>query len=110
MALCADSNCRDGSASANHSAAAPPAMTSQTYRRHMIAVTQFSLITVVYVISILSLNLRLFRLISTPFLSLLYYINHLSNFFIYLAVNKEFRNEVKILGKTIDGKIRCTKH
>ena len=60
----------------------------------MVAVTQFILITVVYVIAFLSLNLHRHKIIPVRFIFLIYYINHLSNFFIYLAVNKEFRAEI----------------
>ena len=87
----------------NHSAV--QAMTSQTNRRHMVAVTQFILITIVYVIAFLSLALNNNKIVNSPFLYLIYYINHLSNFFIYLAVNKEFRNEAKNLVKNV--KAQC---
>ena len=63
----------------------------------MIAVTQFILITVVYVISFLPLMLHMNRAVTSSVVFFLYYINHLSNFFIYLAVNKEFRGEAKNL-------------
>ena len=101
------SNCRDrptaamSTNTAANQSAAPQAMTSQTNRRHMVAVTQFILITVVYVIAFLSLNLHRHGVIPVRFIFLLYYINHLSNFFIYLAVNKEFRNEAKKLVTTM---------
>ena len=90
--------------------AAHQAMTSQTNRRHMVAVTQFILITIVYVIAFLPLTLSLSGIVNNDYIFLGYYINHLSNFFIYLAVNKEFRNEAKILGETISGRLRCQKH
>ena len=67
----------------------------------MIAVTQFILITVVYVISFMFLSLQRNGVIPSRFIFLFYYINHLSNFFIYLAVNKEFRNEAKKLVTTM---------
>ena len=84
--------------SANHSIA-PPAMTSQTNRRHMVAVTQFILITVVYVITFIPLTLHSNKLAESHYMFFSYYINHLSNFFIYLAVNKDFRSEAKNLLK-----------
>ena len=39
----------------------------------------------------------------------LLYINHVANFFIYLAVNKEFRNEAKVMINVILKKIRPSK-
>ena len=89
--------------------AVPQAMTSQTNQRHMTAVTQSIVITVVYVISFLSLSLNVNHVVANGFIYLPYYINHLSNFFIYLAVNKQFRNEAKIVGKTIGEQMRCAK-
>ena len=94
--------------SANQSAA-PQTIISKTNRRHMIAVTQFILITVVYVIAFLSLALFGNKIVDGRYIHLVYYINHLSNFFIYLAVNKEFRGEAGKLGKTIIQRIRCLK-
>ena len=79
----------------NNCGHAPQAMTSQTNRRHMVAVTQFILITVVYVISFLPVTLSVNDFAAKDSIIYLYYINHLSNFFIYLAVNKEFRGEAK---------------
>ena len=61
----------------------------------MVAVTQFILITVAYVISFLPLILDMNRVAAGRYMFYFYYINHLSNFFIYLAVNKEFRGEAK---------------
>ena len=84
--------------------AAHQAVTSQTNRRHMVAVTQFILITVVYVIAFLSLNLHSHGIIPARFIFIIYYINHLSNFFIYLAVNKEFRGEVKKIWNAVKEK------
>ena len=89
---------------AANQSAAPQAMTSQTNRRHMVAVTQFILITVVYGISFVALALNINGVgTNSKYLAFVYYINHLSNFFIYLAVNKEFRNEAKNLCKTTRG-------
>ena len=74
----------------------------------MIAVTQFILITVVYVIAFVSLSLHDSPVVG-HYLFLGYYINHLSNFFIYLAVNKEFRNEAKVVMKNMKERMRCSK-
>ena len=75
----------------------------------MVAVTQSIIITVVYVISFLSLSLSANQVFANEFMIFIYYINHLSNFFIYLSVNKEFRNEAKIVGQTIGEMMRCAK-
>ena len=77
-----------------------------TNRRHMVAVTQFILITVVYVISFIPLLLRINNSLPWRFLFYIYYINHISNFFIYLAVNKEFRKEMKKLVNVMVNKVR----
>ena len=88
----------DKTATAANQSAAPQAMTSQTNRRHMVAVTHFIIIiTVVYVISFLPVTLSVNDFAAKDSIIYLYYINHLSNFFIYLAVNKEFRGEAKNL-------------
>ena len=79
----------------------PPAVTQQSNRRHIVAVTQFILITVVYVISFIPLFIFLNGFVGGYFLLYLYNFNHISNFYIYLAVNKEFRKEAKNLAKTI---------
>ena len=75
----------------------------------MVAVTQSIIITVVYVISFLSLSLNTNDVLANKYMIFAYYINHLCNFFIYLAVNKEFRNEVKTLMQTIRETMRCAK-
>ena len=75
------------------------AMTLQNNRRHMVAVTQFILITLVYVISFIPTLLRLNGILNNRLFAYFYFINHVSNFFIYLAVNKEFRKEAKNLVK-----------
>ena len=71
----------------------------------MVAVTQFILITVVYVISFIPLVLRINGNLPWKLLFYFYYINHISNFFIYLAVNKEFRKETKKLMRTMMAKV-----
>ena len=67
----------------------------------MVAMTQFILITVVYVIVFASLALESNKIVDGRYIHMVYYTNHLSNFFIYLAVNKEFRNEAKKLVTTM---------
>ena len=63
----------------------------------MTAVTQLILIMIVYVSCFTPAILILNHMSPSPLVYYLYYINHVSNFFIYLAVNKEFRKEVKLL-------------
>ena len=41
-----------------------------------------------------------------PWFSYLYYIHHVSNFTIYLAINSEFRNEIKRLVNSVINKHR----
>ena len=72
-------------------------MTSQTNRRHLKAVLQLMLVTSSFVISFIPLIIFILGIFGNKLFVSLYYINHVSNFFIYLAVNKEFRNETKIL-------------
>ena len=72
----------------------------------MVAVTQFILITVVYVISFIPLLLHINGNLPYKIVLYFYYINHISNFFIYLAVNKEFRKEAKRLVNVIVKKVR----
>ena len=72
----------------------------------MVAVKQLILIMLVYVISFLPVLLAF----NVPWISLwilyLLFINNVANFFIYLAVNKEFRNETKIMMNGILKKVR----
>ena len=75
----------------------------------MVAVIQFILITMVYVVSFLSLALGTNDVVISTYLYIIYYVNHLSNFFIYLAVSKEFRNEVKNLVKGMKEKLQRKK-
>ena len=63
----------------------------------MVAVAQLILITLVYIISFVPLTLVLNSVGALRLIVYVYYINHVSNFFIYLAVNKEFRKEVQNL-------------
>ena len=64
-------------------------------RRHVTAVTQMILIMVVYISCFTPLILAINGIGTLT--AYAYYINHVINFFIYLAVNKEFRKEVKVL-------------
>ena len=72
-------------------------VTSVQNKRHKVVVTQFICIMALYVISFLSVVL----VINDPGLprivGYIYFINHVGNFFIYLAVNSEFRKQVKQL-------------
>ena len=74
----------------------------------MIAVKQLILIMIVYIVSFLPP----FLLVNVPGTSVwiiyLIYMNYVANFFIYLAVNAEFRNEAKNMVNIIVKKVRCT--
>ena len=52
---------------------------------------------VIYVSSFLPLVLVISGVTTSRIVADLYFINHISNFFIYLAVNSEFRKQVKQL-------------
>ena len=81
-------------------------MTSQTNKRHIAAVKQLFLILLVYVASFVPTLLA----VNVPRISFwivyLMYINNVANFFIYLAVNKDFRNETKIMINVILKEVR----
>ena len=79
---------------------------SETNRRHVVAVTQLILITFVYVVSFVPLTLDMNDVGTISLLAYAYYINHVSNFYIYLAVNKEFRKEAQNLVNIILAKVR----
>ena len=82
------------------------AVTSQTNKRHMVAVKQLVLVMLVYVISFMPALLAA-NVPSTSFwIAYLLYINNVANFFIYLAVNKEFRNETKNIINVLLDKLR----
>ena len=72
-----------------------------TNRHHMVAVTQLVFVLLVYAVSFLSLALTMHDKLPTNIFTYPYYINHTCNFFIYLAVNKEFRKEAKLLVRKI---------
>ena len=58
---------------------------------------QLTLIMFVYVISFVPLTFYINGIWRHILAIYLYYINHTSNIFIYLSVNKEFRKEIKKL-------------
>ena len=87
-----------------HNAAA--AVTSQTNKRHMIAVKQLILIMLVYVISFVPPALAVNVHWISFWIVYIMYINNVANFFIYLAVNTEFRNETKKMINVILKKVR----
>ena len=66
-------------------------------KRHKVVVTQFICIMALYVISFLPLVLLINNPSLPRFVGYIYFINHVGNFFIYLAVNSEFRKQVKQL-------------
>ena len=65
----------------------------------MVAVTQVIVIATVYVISFTPSTLQWNEIISNALFAYFFYVNNISNFLIYLAVNKEFRKEAKNLVK-----------
>ena len=87
-----------------HNAAA--AVTSQTNKRHMVAVKQLIIIMLVYVISFVPPALAVNVHWISFWIVYLMYINNVANFFIYLAVNKEFRNETNKFINFILKKVR----
>ena len=72
----------------------------------MVAVKQLILILLVYVISFVPALLVLNVTWISFWIMYLVYINNVANFFIYLAVNKEFRNEAKVTINMIIQKVR----
>ena len=72
----------------------------------MVAVKQLILIMLVYVISFMPLILILNVPGTSDWIVYVFYINHVANFFIYLAVNMEFRNEVKDMINIILKRVR----
>ena len=93
------------SVTTRHTQNAAAAVTSQTNKRHMVAVKQLILIMLVYVISFVP-PVVVLNGTGTSWLVYLLYINHVANFFIYLAVNMEFRNEVKDMINIILKRVR----
>ena len=82
------------------------AVTSQTNKRHIAAVKQLILILLVYVISFVPLLLAGNVPWTSFWIVYLIFTNNVANFFIYLAVNKDFRNETKIMINVILKKMR----
>ena len=72
----------------------------------MLAVTQFILIAVVYVISFIPPMLVLNDVVQNELMMYFYFINHVSNFFIYLAVSKEFKKETMNLVNVMRAKVQ----
>ena len=74
-------------------------VTSQAHQRHKTALKQFILITVVYVFSFMPIHIVYNGIAESRLILYLYYVNHVSNAFIYLAVNKAFRKGAwKLIG------------
>ena len=85
---------------------AKAAAAAQTQRRHLTVVKQLVLIMLVYVIAFASIVPISNGTGVSTWIFYIYYVNHVVNFFIYLAVNKEFRNEVKNAVNVIAKKVR----
>ena len=85
---------------------AAAAVTSQTNKRHVVAVKQLILILLMYVISFVPPLLILNASGISYWIVYLMYINHVANFFIYLALNTEFRNETKVAINILLKKVR----
>ena len=85
---------------------AAAALTSQANKRHVVAVKQLILIMLVYISSFLPSFLALNVSWISVWIVYLWFINHVANFFIYLAVNTEFRNETKLIMNVILKKVR----
>ena len=84
------------------------AVNVQTNKRHRIAMKQLVLIMLVYVTSFVPMTVAVNDVSTALWLSDLYFLNHMSNFFIYLSVNKEFRKEAKNMVITMMNKVRPT--
>ena len=84
------------------------AVNVQTNKRHRIAMKQLVLIMLVYVTSFVPMTVAINDVSTAIWLSDLYFLNHMSNFFIYLSVNKEFRKEAKNMVDKIVKKVRPT--
>ena len=84
------------------------AVNVQTNKRHRVAMKQLVLIMLVYVTSFVPMTVAVNDVSTALWLSDLYFLNHMSNFFIYLSVNKEFRKEAKNMVNKIVKKVRST--
>ena len=89
-----------------HAQNAAAAVTSQTNKRHMVAVKQLIIIMLVYIVSFAPTVFALNVTWISFWVVYLLYINNVANFFIYLAVNTEFRNEAKNMINVIVKKLR----
>ena len=67
---------------------------------------QLILIMLVYIASFVPLIVMVNSVAIAVRLTDLYFINHVSNFFIYLSVNKEFRKEAKNMMNMVMKKVR----
>ena len=77
--------------------------TSANNRRHMLVVTQLVLILTVYVISFVAMALQMNVIVQDNMNVYIYFLNHISNFFVYVIVNSEFRKEArKLLGLVVE--------
>ena len=99
------SNVQSGVSPAMTSQTVTSAVTALTNRRHMVAVTQLILILAVYLVSFVPLVLVINGLVD-GLVMYFYHINHISNFFIYLIVNREFRKEAKRLVNVVNKALR----
>ena len=72
----------------------------------MVVVKQLILIMLVYIISFLPPLLVANVSETDVWILYILYINHVANFFIYPAVNTEFRNETKVMKNVLLQKVR----
>ena len=84
-------------------------VTSKTNKRHVVAVKQLILVMLVYIVSFVPMLLSMNLSGKSVWIVYLVYINNVANFFIYLAVNMDFRNETKVMINMILKKVRPTK-
>ena len=79
--------------------------TIHVHRRHLIVLKQLALIMLFFIISSASVVLVGNETGVSAWISYFYYVNHVVNFVIYLAVNKEFRKEAKNMINVITKKV-----
>ena len=72
----------------------------------MVAVKQLILLMLVYVLIFLPPLLIVKASGVSHWIVYILYINNVANFFIYLAVNQEFRNETKVMISVVLKKVR----
>ena len=80
--------------------------TAQTQRRHLTVMKQLALIMLFFIISFASVASVSNGTGVSAWVTYFYYTNHVVNCFIYLAVNKEFRNATKNMINVIAKKVR----